>query len=156
MCTGDPPYGHASCYSASVALAKVVYFIPEGTGSPGWFQNMVDSLRPFAATEAARSLNDLGKQLLPRADESRPIAIVLAPTKADLQSLLKVRELFENTRLILVLSDADEETVALGHRMRPRFIGYLTNGFTEIAAVVRKMVSEPRSGRSIRERRSLA
>ncbi len=133
---------------------KVVILIPEGTSYPGGLQNMVESISPFAAAEIVRSFGDLSKRLLPQADRPRPIVIVLAPTKGDLQSLLEVQALFENTRLILVLSDADEETVALGHRVRPRFIGYLADGLNEITAVVRKMVAGgPRPRRPIRERR---
>ena len=132
---------------------KVIIFIPENASYPEGLQSMTESISPFAETEIVRSLNDLGKQLFPRALQSLPVVIVLAPTRADLQGLLEVQELFENTRLILVLSDADEETVALGHRVRPRFIGYLANGFTEIAAVVRKMLGELSPRKSIRERR---
>ncbi len=132
---------------------KVIIFIPENASYSEGLQSMTESISPFAETEIVRSLNDLSKQLLPRALQSRPVVIVLAPTRADLQGLLEVQELFENTRLILVLSDADEETVALGHRVRPRFIGYLANGFTEIAAVVRKMLGELSPRKSIRERR---
>ena len=129
--------------------AKAIIFIPEDAESPDGLQNLVDSISPFATTEVVRSFGHLNTQLLPYANQSRPIVIVLAPTRNDLESLLEVQELFENTRLILVLADADVETVALGHRMRPRFIGYLANGFTEIAAVVRKMAGDPRPAASI-------
>jgi hypothetical protein len=132
---------------------KVIIFIPENASYPEGLQSVTESISPFAETEIVRSLGDLGKQLLQRALQSRPVVIVLAPTRADLQGLLEVQERFENTRLILVLFDADEETVALGHRVRPRFIGYLANGFTEIAAVVRKMLGESSPRKPIRERR---
>ena len=132
---------------------KVIIFIPENASYSEGLQSMTESISPFAETEIVRSLNDLSKQLLPRALQSRPVVIVLAPTRGDLQGLLEVQELFENTRLILVLSDADEETVALGHRVRPRFIGYLADGFTEIAAVVRRMLGESSPRKSMRERR---
>ncbi len=133
---------------------KVIILIPGDAEPPDGLQDMLSSVTAFAATEVVRSLDGLSRELLlPQATQPRPVVIVLAPTRVDLQGLSEVQELFENTRLILVLSDADEETVALGHRMYPRFVGYLANGFTEIVAVVRKMVGESRSGRSIRERR---
>ncbi len=123
---------------------KAIIFIPENSEPPDGLQDLVDSISPFARTEVVRSFGHLNTQLLPHANQPRPIVIVLAPTRSDLESLLEVQELFENTRLILVLANADVETVALGHRMRPRFIGYVSNGFTEIAAVVRKMAGNPR------------
>ena len=118
---------------------RAVIFIPEDAEPLAGLLDMVDSLSPFAITEVVRSFGDLNKQLLPQANRPRPIVIVVAPTRDDLENLLEAHELFENTRLILVLGDADAKTVTLGHRMQPRFIGYLANGFTEIAAVVRKM-----------------
>lgn len=137
-----------------MADGKVIFFIPEDAGSPDGLDSMMESISLFAAIEVARSLGSLREQLLQQAGQSCPIVIVLTPTKVDLEGLLEVQDLFENTRLILVLSDAGEEAVALGHRMRPRFIGYLANGFAEIAAVVQKMAAGgPRSGKPIRERR---
>jgi hypothetical protein len=123
---------------------KAIIFIPDDAESADRLQDLINSISPFAATEVVRSFGDLHKLLLPQANQQRPIVIVLAPTRNGLENLLKVQELFENTRLILVLADADVETVALGHRMQPRFIGYVSNGFTEIAAVVRKMAGNPR------------
>jgi len=123
-----------------MAGGKVIIFIPGNAEPPDELQDMLSSIGIFAVTEIVRSFRDLSKQLLPQAaDRPRPIVIVLAPTKGDLESLLEVHELFENTRLVLLLADADTETVALGHRMRPRFIGYLPNGLRGIADVVRKM-----------------
>ena len=123
---------------------KAIFFVPEDAESPEGLQDLLDSISPFAKTEIVRSFGDLNRRLLPQANQPRPIMIVLAPTRNDLESLLKVHELFEDTRLVLVLADADVETVALGHRMKPRFIGYLANGFGEIAAVVHKMAGDPR------------
>ncbi len=100
-----------------------------------------------------RSFDYLRKQLLPRTNGTRPVVIALALSESDLESLLEAHELFENTRLILVLAHADAETIAQGHRMRPRFIGYLANGFGEIEDVARKMLLGSHSGTSIPERR---
>jgi hypothetical protein len=123
---------------------RVVIFIPEDAEPPAGLWDMVDSLSPVAITDVVRSFSDLNKQLLPQASRPRPIVVVLALTKGDLERLIEAHELFENTRLILVLADADVDTVALGHRMQPRFIGYLANGFADIAAVVRKMAGGSR------------
>ncbi len=124
--------------------ARAVIFIPESAELPEGFQEMMESISPFVDTDVVRSYDRLNRELLPQASQQRPIVIVLAPTRIDLENLARVRELFENTRLILVLSDADAETVALGHGMQPRFIGYLAGGFNEITAVIQKMAGEPR------------
>ena len=99
--------------------------------------------------------NDLSRRLLSEPNLGpRPIVIVPAPTKHDLYTLLEIRELFENSRLVLLLSDSDEEAVSLGHRLKPRFIGYLTDELSGVAAVVRKMASETRPYMPLGERGS--
>ncbi len=134
---------------------QAVIFLPEAAALPDGFQNMVDSLSEFTVTEVVRSVGYLKTQLLPTSKRLRPIVIVVAPTKSDLKSLLGMEELFENTRLILVVADVDPETVSLGHLMRPRFIGHMASGSRDIKDVVKKMVRWSDSGQSIRERRSL-
>ena len=137
-----------------VVRGKAIIFIPKAASYPVGFENMVESIRQFVATEIVRSFDHLGVRLLPQAKQPRPIIIVLASSKGELESLLEAKALFRNTRLILLLADADEETVALGHRMEPRFIGYLTDGLGEVPAVVRKMAAgESRPRGSARERR---
>ena len=130
-----------------VTHTKVILFIPEDADCPDQLHSLVESIRPFVVVEIVRSVGYLKGQFLPQAGQLGlivPIVIVLSPTKGDLKGLLKVEELFENARLILLLRDTDEETVALGHRLRPRFISYLGNGFSDIVAVVRKMAGDNR------------
>ena len=114
---------------------------------------MLKNLSYFTAIEVVRSFDYLRKQLLPQTNGTRPVVIALALSGSDLKKLLEAHELFENTRLILVLADADAETIAQGHRMQPRFIGYLANGFGEVEDVARKMIGGPHSGPSLPEGR---
>ena len=123
---------------------RAIIYIPKGAGSRDVSQSILESISQYVAVEIVRSISDLKRQFLPHLDEPRPIVIALVPSKVDLQNLLEVQELLENTRLILGLPETDNEMVALAHSMRPRFIGYLANGFADIAAVARKMVGETR------------
>lgn len=65
--------------------------------------------------------------------------VILNVDKQKLASLLSIKDLLEDTNLILILGEKDEETVALGHRLRPRFITYADSDFLDIASVVMKM-----------------
>ena len=118
---------------------KIIIFLPEEAALPEEFQNMVDSLNVFTDTEMVRSFSYFGKQSPPLTNGSRPIVVAIAPTRADLERLVESRHLLEDVRLVLLLADTEEETVSRGHLMRPRFIGYLSNGFGEITEVVQKM-----------------
>ncbi|MCD6199973.1 MAG: hypothetical protein J7K15_15635, partial [Deltaproteobacteria bacterium] len=52
-----------------------------------------------------------------------------------------VRDLIWDLRLILILPDREAGTIAKGHILRPRFLTYLDSDFTEVAAVLKKMLS---------------
>jgi hypothetical protein len=66
-------------------------------------------------------------------------AVILNVSKQTLITLLPIKDLLEDTNLILILAERDEETVALGHRLRPRFITYADSDFLDVASVVMKM-----------------
>jgi hypothetical protein len=96
--------------------------------------------------EVVRSVAELNLKL--RSPPGHPDLVVLAVNqKKELAELFSLGELITETRLVLVLPDRDAGTVALAHRLRPRFVAY-TDGDPEIlAAVVLKMIanSHPRN-----------
>jgi hypothetical protein len=67
------------------------------------------------------------------------IALLYASTAEDLDDLVANRNLFQNLRLVLILPDSDEGTVAKGHLLRPRFMSYQDDGFADLSAVLQKM-----------------
>ena len=69
------------------------------------------------------------------------IAILLAASKEELQELVSVGELLEDIRIILVLPDTDRDTVANAHILRPRYLTYVDSDFSDVAAVLSKMLS---------------
>lgn len=82
-----------------------------------------------------RSIRALSKELRqPVVDTT--IAILLASSREDLQDILSVRDLLWNTKVILIVPDADPETVAKGHTLRPRFLSDYDNYFLNVADVL--------------------
>jgi hypothetical protein len=53
--------------------------------------------------------------------------------------VLNIKHLFRNTRVILVVPDLSEETIALAHRLRPRYLTYVDGNFPALQTVVDKM-----------------
>ena len=68
------------------------------------------------------------------------IAILLAESQEELLDLLALRDLFWNLRIILIIPDRKSETVAMGHMLRPRFLSYADGDFSDVAAVLEKML----------------
>ena len=46
-------------------------------------------------------------------------------------------------RVILILPDADPQTIARGHNLRPRYLSNIQSDFQDVAAVLRKMLAFP-------------
>jgi hypothetical protein len=43
----------------------------------------------------------------------------------------------------LILPDADPQTIARGHNLRPRYLSNIQSDFQDVAAVLRKMLAFP-------------
>lgn len=69
-----------------------------------------------------------------------PETVVLqAASKQELRFFELFRSRLEQVFFILVLPDADAETVACGHQLRPRFIAYQDSDFSEVGAVLDRL-----------------
>ena len=88
--------------------------------------------------EMYRTIDSLSRRLRqPRND--LPIAVLLAASRQDLLELLSIGDLLDGIRIILVLPDRKEGTIAKGHRLQPCFLTYADSDFLDVAAVLIKM-----------------
>ena len=65
--------------------------------------------------------------------------ILQAATRMELKAFEIYRFRLEQVFFILVLPDADAETIARGHQLRPRFIAYQDSDFSEVQAVLDRL-----------------
>lgn len=69
-----------------------------------------------------------------------PETVVLqAATNKELRAFEAFRFRLEQVFFILVLPDAQAETIAWGHQLRPRFIVYQDSDFSEVGAVLDRL-----------------
>jgi len=68
------------------------------------------------------------------------IAVLLTQSKHELLELVSLRDFLEDVHIILILPDRENETIVNGHKLRPRFISYLDDDFTNIGSVLEKML----------------
>jgi len=61
-------------------------------------------------------------------------------SREDLQELQSLHLILEDQRLILILPDADPQTVAQGHSLRPRYLTNIHSDFQDVASVLRKIM----------------
>jgi len=77
---------------------------------------------------------------LRRPREDMIIVILVATSTKELEDLLSIRDLLEDIRIILILPNSDQETITDGLKLRPRFLTSCDSDFSDVAAVLRRML----------------
>lgn len=70
----------------------------------------------------------------------RAVAILLCATKAELMEVSSIYHLLSGLRVILLLPDGEEETIAIGHRVFPRFLGSLEADLEGVMEVLARLL----------------
>jgi len=71
-------------------------------------------------------------------------AVVFASNIQDLIKLQGIRGLISDMRIIMILPDAEEESVKMGHSFYPRYISFTDSTFEDVVAVLQKIISNTR------------
>ena len=122
---------------------KLLYYFKTMGGAGKRLQDVIQSLIPMLQVETYRTIKSLDRRLRQPVNGLN-IAVMLTSNREDLLDLLALRDLFWNLRIILIIPDRKTETVALGHILRPRFLGYADGNFKDVEEVLKKMLE--RSG----------
>jgi hypothetical protein len=119
---------------------KIVFYA-QSQGVFDRFRSAVARLTPAAEIEPYETAEAFAQRLhRPSADPT--IAVIVAADKNVLKNILPLKELLWGMRTILVLDDGDDEAIALGHTLRPRFISTHDGDFGNTAAVLSKMTED--------------
>lgn len=81
--------------------------------------------------------------------EGQVIAVLMATSREELIELNLLGNQFRDIKRILIVSDDSEETISLAHSMKPRFLSTRTDDFSEIVAVLHRILPE-NSGRTVK------
>lgn len=101
-------------------------------------EEAVASVVPQQATEIVHTPEGLARRLR-RPHNGLEVAVIMAATRKELGELLSLSQMFEGLRIILVLPDADPQTIAQGHSLRPRYLTLMGSDFQDVAAVLSKI-----------------
>jgi len=75
--------------------------------------------------------------------EPDSIMVLAAVDKSELLKMQAFRAMLTEIFIILVLPDRRKSTIRLAHLLRPRFIGNLTDDFSDLNQIVSKMICTP-------------
>ena len=128
---------------------NTLFYTTVTDGSGERLQRVIEGLVPEENTETYRTIHSLSHRLRqPKVSNHQTIAVLLAASRDALLDILSIRHLLCDLRIILVLPDGQDDTIAKGHSLRPRFSTYVDSDFTDVVAVLRKMLenSDLRNG----------
>ncbi len=76
----------------------------------------------------------------PRPADGLTIGVFAVAERENLRQLTSVRAIAPDLRIILVLPDRNNKTIAEGHKLQPRFVTYRDSDIKEIEVVLGKMI----------------
>jgi hypothetical protein len=123
---------------------NVLLFAAKNTESGERLKHSIETMSSLEALTDCWNISDLIHHL--QTPEPLPEAVVLqAASTHELKALESFRFRLEQVFFVLVLPDADPETVARGHQLRPRFIVYHDSDFSEVGAVLERLEARHRN-----------
>jgi hypothetical protein len=97
-----------------------------------------DTVSPRGEVKIFRTINNLSRSLRqPKNDLT--IVVLLPAEREDILDAFNIQHLFRNTRVILVIPDLEKETIALAHRLRPRYLTYVHGNVPALQTVIHNM-----------------
>ena len=119
-------------------MDEIALFSPSGNDAEKRLLAALEGIVPGVTLKTNRTPDSLQRRLLSGGSRSLNV-VLLAATNQDLMSVLPLRELLLGFRVIVVLPDSDDHTLALGWGMWPRFLSYADGDFQDVAGVLNKI-----------------
>lgn len=94
---------------------------------------------PEGILETYRSASNF-QQRLRQPKDGRTIVILLLARPEDFLDVLAMRHLFRDALTVVVVPDTEEETIAMAHLLRPRYLTYIDGNFSGLSTVIDKMI----------------
>ena len=99
--------------------------------------------------EIFNTLNSLTNRIT-QIKKNRTIVILLIKNKKEFARILSIQDFLEGMKLILILPDHTESTILSGHKLFPNFLSFADGNFSDVGAVLNKMISIIRDERRSR------
>jgi hypothetical protein len=77
----------------------------------------------------------------------KTVLVLIAGDKKELSALVELIDLFQNHSfaIILILPDHDNDSISMGHKLTPRYLSYIDSDFTEVGAVLDKILGNSKN-----------
>ncbi len=126
---------------------ELVLFCTKGGGVPGLLQlqGLLGQLFRKERLEVFRTIPGLAARLRGPAEDLL-VVVLVAADRRELEELVALRHLLGKGWVCLAVADEAPESLALAHRLRPRYLGGFEDAFAEVPFILEKMVQAHRRG----------
>jgi len=111
-------------------------------------EGILRKLVPSKDIQAYRTVDDLSRSLR-QPGHTFDILVLVPAMGPELLNLLRIRYLLTDLRIVLVLPDRSGDTIARGHTLYPRYVSYADGDFSDVAAVLDKMLQMENGGATV-------
>jgi hypothetical protein len=119
----------------------ILFYSRLGTQKGEKIQKFLEATAPLSQIETHMSIDSLYQKF--RAPTDGPtLFIIVAASPRELSELSSIGDLFYDGRLVLVLPNLEDGTIAMAHRLRPRFVSSMENSFQALESVLKKILRE--------------
>ena len=101
------------------------------------FKKEVERVIPEAIKDVCRTVGAVRQTLIEHMGTYK-IVVLLCATQEEMSFFSLIRELFCQSRLILIIPNHRMETIRQAHKFYPRFLSYLDASFEVVAAVIQR------------------
>lgn len=113
-------------------------------------QNIIEPYIEGMDFKVLRTWEDLVSALVcPRFGYGRMIVILVADTQDDVMDFLSIAGLMSDLWMILILPNRRRDITSKAFLLRPRFLSYADDDFSDTAAVFKKMVAHAKKAVSV-------
>lgn len=123
---------------------ELLFYSSKKNGAGRRVQNIIEGLIPEEDIGIFRTVEALADRLR-QFRHNLSLAVILARTHKEFKDVLLIRDLLSDLPIILILPDRDKNTISQGHSLYPRFLTYSDGDFTDVAAVLEKMLNNMES-----------
>jgi hypothetical protein len=127
-------------FSIESLAMQVVCYLTDSEGPGQRLKALLEAALPRDRVLLCQTLEELTRCLLQPA-QGLSAAVLLAHDRGQLNELLTLRNLLRDIRVILILPDRENSTVAQGHTLRPRLLTYADADFTPVVGAVLQKIN---------------
>jgi hypothetical protein len=118
---------------------RLLLYLNGNNGTAQRLRDAIKGLIPDNRTEIYWDIATLTRRLR-QSTGDLTVAILCASTREHLHELLGLGRWLNDLKIILVLPDSDSNTISQGHTLMPRFLSFTDSNFSDVSAVLEKML----------------